>query len=193
MPDEVTKDDPRVQKLLGFKSLTREDLAVLVVTGTDALEAERESRSPAPPPSALTGEELYERWNRLLIDSGAEPRPWSRMASEDPRESCLWEDLAAQLVRPSTLTDEAVKEVTKQIVEGADGEVISLPYAVVRDALEGVFGVQAPTLTDEERERLELIAKRCDNRVRWAPDRESREFNREDAAFLRTLAGKEQR
>lgn len=57
-------------------------------------------------PSTLTGEVLYERWNRLLIDSGAEPRPWSRMASEDPRESCLWRDLAIQLVRPFTLTDE---------------------------------------------------------------------------------------
>jgi hypothetical protein len=52
---------------------------------------------------------------------------------------------------------------------------------------------QPSTLTDEERARVALIAKRCDNRARWAPDRESREFNREDAEFLRTLAGKEQR
>jgi hypothetical protein len=36
--EAVAADDPRVKKLLSFKSLTREDLAVLVVTGTDALE-----------------------------------------------------------------------------------------------------------------------------------------------------------
>jgi len=33
------------------------------------------------------------------------------------------------------LSDEVVREITKQIVEGSDGEVISLPYAAVRNAL----------------------------------------------------------
>lgn len=35
--------DARVQKLLSFKSLSRADLAALVVAGTDALEAERQA------------------------------------------------------------------------------------------------------------------------------------------------------
>lgn len=70
--------------------------------------------------------------------------------------------------KPSTLTDEAVKEVTKQIVEGADGEVISLPYSTVRDALENVLGVHHPTLTDEEREHLLNLARYFDARgVEW--------------------------
>jgi len=38
------------------------------------------------------------------------------------------------------LNDETVREITKQIVEGSDGEVISLPYAVVRDVLESCLG-----------------------------------------------------
>jgi protein-disulfide isomerase-like protein with CxxC motif len=43
----VTANDPRVQKLLSFESMTREDLAVLVVTGTDQLE---QLRANAPQP-----------------------------------------------------------------------------------------------------------------------------------------------
>lgn len=47
----VNADDPRVKKLLSFKSLTREDLAVLVVTGTDKLEQLR-----SQPPDSLDRE-----------------------------------------------------------------------------------------------------------------------------------------
>lgn|GEM_PF-4156126 len=38
-----------------------------------------------------------------------------------------------------TVSDEVVRELTKQIVEGSDGEVISLPYQVVKDALTDVL------------------------------------------------------
>ncbi|HEY0390998.1 MAG TPA: hypothetical protein VGC63_04750 [Solirubrobacterales bacterium] len=37
------------------------------------------------------------------------------------------------------LSDEVIHELTKQIVEGSDGEVISLPYQVVEDALRDVL------------------------------------------------------
>lgn len=37
------------------------------------------------------------------------------------------------------LSDEKVREITKQIVEGSDGEVLSLPYSVVRDAITDVL------------------------------------------------------
>jgi hypothetical protein len=37
------------------------------------------------------------------------------------------------------LTDEAIRELTGQIVHGSDGEVISLPYQVVKDALADVL------------------------------------------------------
>jgi hypothetical protein len=39
----------------------------------------------------------------------------------------------------SLLSDETIHELTKQIVEGSDGEVISLPYEVVKDALADVL------------------------------------------------------
>ncbi|HEY6731950.1 MAG TPA: hypothetical protein VI039_13120 [Solirubrobacterales bacterium] len=52
--------------------------------------------------------------------------------------------LAADVVAATdraVLSDESIRELTKQIVEGSDGEVISLPYATVRDALANVLHV----------------------------------------------------
>lgn len=48
--------------------------------------------------------------------------------------SNVWMQVSAPL-----LSDETIRELTKQIVEGSDGEVISLPYEVVKDALADVL------------------------------------------------------
>lgn len=53
-------------------------------------------------------------------------------------------------VRERLLSDEAIRLLTQEIVEGSDGEVISLPYSSVHDALRRRLAALDNTPTPEE-------------------------------------------
>lgn len=69
-------------------------------------------------------------------------------------------------LRSELLSDETIREITKQIVEGSDGEVISLPFATVRDAL---IDSLAPEPV-EEPEKDDALKKRLEERVLRTPE-----------------------
>ena len=88
-------------------------------------------------PWAVKPTGMADRLEAILDQSSSNPPQQDVEVGEDvcsghdfDLPSSVWVAVSAPL-----LNDETIRELTKQIVEGSDGEVISLPYTVVKDAL----------------------------------------------------------
>lgn len=70
-------------------------------------------------------------------------------------------------LRHQLLTDEAIRDLTKQIVEESDGEVISLPYGVVKAALESVMSRFIRNLPQPPAGEAERLQSRLEEFDAW--------------------------
>jgi len=88
-------------------------------------------------------------WEKCEEALREEMLDWARDALQDVMP-LLYEQFEEE-VRERLLEKAAIHSLTKQIVEGSDGEVLSLAYDTVRDALADLLDSTLPTLEEGEK------------------------------------------